>query len=135
VCQLQPLQQLVDGRPGATTSEVVQVSHQLQVLAAGVELVDGRELPGHADGSPHLIRVAFDVVAGDADRSAVRLEQSGADTDDCGLAGAVGPQERVHAPLRNVEVDALEHVIVAVALVQPGDRDCCVLTHASMVVG
>jgi hypothetical protein len=100
---------------------VIQIGHQLQVLPAGVKLVDRRELPGHADGSAHLVRFAPDVVPGDTDLPGVGREQGGTDVDRCGLAGAVRSQERVHTPFRHLEVDALEHFVVAIPLVEPGD--------------
>ena len=135
VRELEPLQQLVDGGLGASAVEVIQVGHQLQVLAARVELVDRRELSGHADRSAYLIRLPLDVVPGDADLPGVGREQCGDDVDRCGLAGAVGPEECVHTSLRYLEVDALEHFVVAETLVETGDRDRCVSSHAHMVKG
>jgi hypothetical protein len=119
--KFEPLKQFVDDRLGATAIEVIQIGHQLQVLAAGVKLVDRRELPGHADRPTHLVGLRSYVVPRDTDLPGVGREQCGTDVDRCGLAGAVGSQERVHAALRNLEVDALEHFVVAVPLVEPGD--------------
>ncbi len=130
ISELEPLQQVVDDGLDAAAVEVVQVGHQQQVLPAGVELVDRRELSGHADGSAYLIRLAPDVVPGDADLPGVGREQCGDDVDHRGLAGAVGPEECVDTPLRDLEVDALEHFVVAEALVEAGNRYRCVSGHA-----
>ena len=70
---------LVDGpRPLA---EVPQVGHQLQVLLAGEELVDRRELAGDADDRADRVGLAGDVVAGDLDLAAVGGDQGREDPD------------------------------------------------------
>ena len=56
-------------------AEVVQVGHQDQVLAAGQQVVDGRELAGDADRGAHRVGLARRVVAGDAQLAAVGGEQ------------------------------------------------------------
>ena len=46
--------------------QVPQPGDQHEVLPPGEDLVDGRELPGEADGLPHVRRLRGDVEAVDA---------------------------------------------------------------------
>ena len=58
VDEVEPLEQL-GGAPAALgAAEVVQVGHQDQVLRAGEQVVDGRELAGDADRGAHRVGVA-----------------------------------------------------------------------------
>jgi hypothetical protein len=58
-------------RCSASAREMVQVCHQGQVLAAGEQLVDGRELARDADHVAHRVGLARDVVASDQNLAAV----------------------------------------------------------------
>ena len=102
---------------------MVQVAHQDQVLAPGQQVVDGRELAGDADRRAHRVRLAHRVVPGHAQRPAVGGEQRREDRHDRGLAGAVGPEQRVDASLGDGEVDPVEDDVVAVGLAQAGSGD------------
>jgi hypothetical protein len=120
--QVEPLQQL--GRPPPPlAAQVVQVGHQQQVLLAGEQVVHRGELAGDADRGPHRVRVPGQVVAGDAHLAAVGADQDGQDVHGGGLAGAVGAEQREDRPLRHLQVDAVEHDLVAERLAQPGRRD------------
>ena len=61
--------------------------------------------------------------AGDAELAAVGADQGREDLDDRGLAGAVRAEQREDRALGDVEVDAVEHEVVAVGLAQAGRRD------------
>ena len=84
----------------------------------GEDLVHGSELPGEAEGLPHVRRLRGDVEAIDRRRPRVGPEQGGEDLHDRGLAGAVGAEQREDAAPRHVEVHAAQHVQVLVGLLQ-----------------
>ena len=110
------------GRSGASSSAArrracrarhpQQPGDHLQVLAAGLQLVDGGVLAGQADPVADLAALADDVVAGDQRPPAVRRDQRGQDPHGRRLAGAVGPEQREHAAARNPQVDAVEHRVI-----------------------
>ncbi len=100
-----------------------QVGHQPQVLAAGEQRVDRRELPGGTDHGTHSSGLAPYVEAGDADLAVTGGQQGGEDVDDGRLAGAVGPEERVDGALRDGQLDAVQHGVLAVGLGESGDLD------------
>jgi len=105
---------------------VAQVGHQEQVLLAGEEVVDGGELAGDADHLAHRVRVAGHVMARDphlAAVGAVGADQGGQDVHRGGLAGAVGAEQREDGSLRNVQVDAVQHDLIAERLAQLGCLD------------
>ena len=64
-----------------------------------------------------------EVVAGDAQLAGVGADQRREDLDDRGLAGAVGPEQGEDGALGDVEVDAVEHDVVAERLAQAGRGD------------
>ena len=118
VAEVEAVEQL-GGAPAARgAAEVVQVGHQDQVLAPGEQVVDGRELPGHADRGAHAVGVGGDVVAGDGQLAGVGADQRREDLDHRGLAGAVGAEQGEDRPLGDVEVDVVEHEVVAERLAQ-----------------
>ncbi|GAA3544393.1 hypothetical protein GCM10022222_30080 [Amycolatopsis ultiminotia] len=95
---------------------MLQIGHQPQVLRAGEQIADGRELSGHADCGTHLVRLAHRVVAGHPHLTAIRREQGGQDPDRGGLARA----DRAGC---DPQVNAVEHDVVAVRFAQPADAD------------
>jgi hypothetical protein len=111
--------------------EVPQPGDHHEVLPPGQDLVDGRELPGEADGLSHVSRLRSDIEAVDAGSARVGLEQCGQDVDDRGLAGAVGAEECEDAPARHVEVHTREHLQVLVGLPQSVDLDCLAVREAA----
>ncbi len=131
VGQREALQQDLSDR--ARVLEMPELGDEHEVLPPAEDLVDGRELPGEADGVPHVRRFRGDVEAGDAGRSGVGLEQRGEDLHQGGLAGAVGAEQGEDAAPRHVEVHAAQHFQVLVRLLQTlylnGVR-CC---HATRV--
>jgi hypothetical protein len=68
---VEPLEQRGDPAAAVGSGEVLQVSHQRQVLAAGEELVDGGELPGEPDRGADGVGIARNIVPGDADVSGI----------------------------------------------------------------
>src|SRR6185503_4263354 len=99
--------------------EVPEPGDQDEVLPPTEDLVHGSELPGQADGVPDLRRLRGDVEAVDAGRAGVGLEQGGEDPHHRGLAGAVGAEQGEDASPRDVEVNAAQHLELAVRLLQP----------------
>ena len=61
-----------------------------------------------------------DVVAADAGLAAVGGEEGGEDVDHGGLAGAVRSEQGEDGAFGDVEVDAVEHDLVAEGLAEPG---------------
>jgi hypothetical protein len=102
---------------------VVQVGHQQQVLLAGQQTVDRGELAGDADRLPDPVRVRGEIVSGDRDGAGVGGDQGGEDVDGGRLAGAVRAEQGEDGALGNVQVDAVEHDLVAEGLAQAGGRD------------
>jgi hypothetical protein len=90
-------------------AQVAQVGHHEQVLLAGEQVVHRGELAGDADRGPDRVRVGPD--------------QGGQDVHGGGLAGAVGAEQREDRSLGNLQVDAVQHQLVAERLAQPGRRD------------
>ena len=56
-------------------------------------------------------------MAGDGDLSGFEGQQRGEDPNEGGFSGAVGAKQAVNRSVRHGQVDALEDVMVAVALV------------------
>src|SRR5258708_21206536 len=110
------LEQVIRDR--ARSLEVPQPGDEHKVLPPGEDFVDGRELPGEADGLPHVRRLRGDVVAIDDGRSRVGLEQSGQDFHDRGLACAVGAEQGEYAASRYGEFHAAQHLQLLVRLLQ-----------------
>jgi hypothetical protein len=63
VGQVELLEQRDDAGPAGGATEVSEVAHQAEVLGAGEQVVDGRELTRHADGVADRVGVPGDVVA------------------------------------------------------------------------
>ena len=125
--ELEAGQQVVGDLPDVV--QVPQPGHQHEVLAPGEDLVHGRELPGEADGLPHVGRLRGDVEAIDGRRPRVGLEQRGQDLHDRGLAGTVGAEQGEDAAPRHVEVHAAQHAQLVVRLLQALNTDRCVGGH------
>ncbi len=104
-------------------TQVMQVSHELEVLGAREQIVDGRELTGQADQAAHGVRLAHHVVTADPHLAAVGTEQCGQDVDHRGLAGAVRAEQREYRTFRDEKVDAVEHHLLAERLAQSADLD------------
>ena len=83
---------------------------------AGEQLVHGGVLCGEAEATAHRDGIADHVVAGHAGGALVGEGEGREDADGCGLAGAVGAEQRADRAARDVEVDAVQRALVAVAL-------------------
>ena len=116
VGQRETIEQAIRDR--AWVLEVPQPGDQHEVLPPAEDLVDGRELPGEADGRPHVRSLRGDIEAVDAGRPRVALEQRGQDFHDRGLARPVRAEQGEDATPLHVEVHATQHMQLLVRLLQ-----------------
>jgi hypothetical protein len=93
----------------------VQPTEQPQVLTAGEVLVDRGVLAREADDVAQLLRLAYDVVAGDAAGAFVGSEQCAHDADGGGLACTVGAEQAQHGTFGNGKVEPVESSHLALA--------------------
>ena len=121
--QLEAFEEVGDPSSTLLAAEVVEVGHEPEVLAAGQEVVDRRELAGDADGRAHALRVRPQVGTADLDLAGVRREERRQDLDGRRLAGAVGTQQGEHRARRDLDVDPVEDEELAVRLAETGDLD------------
>ena len=121
--QIEPLEQLGGAPAALALAEVTKIRHQDQVLLAGQEAIDGRELTRHADRSADGVGFAADVVAGDLDLAVIRGDQRREDVDRCRLPGTVRPEQGEHRARGDLEVDAVKHEVLAVRPAQPDRAD------------
>ena len=106
---------------GVLALEVEQRADQLEVLAAGQQLVDARVLAGEADLLAHAGGLGGDVVARDDRGALVGLQQRREDAHRRGLAGAVGAEHAEHGTGPRGEIDAVQRLGVPEGLAQaPG---------------
>jgi hypothetical protein len=94
-------------------------SQQDEVLLPGEVLVDGGELPGHADAAAHGVGVALDIVSQHAGFARIGPQQRRQDADGGRLAGAVGPQQPVDAAGGHEQIEPVDRARVAEALDEP----------------
>src|SRR5262249_36633321 len=73
--------------------EVAQPGDQHEVLPPAEDLVDGRELPGKANGLAHARRPRVDIEAVDTGCPGVRLEERGQNLHDRRLARAIRAEQ------------------------------------------
>ena len=104
-------------------AEVAQARHEQQVLLAGEQAVDRRELAGEADRGANAVRVAHDVGSVHRCRAAVGAHERAQDVHGGRLAGAVRAEQGGDGARLDREVDAVEHDLLAVGLAQPADFD------------
>jgi hypothetical protein len=121
--QLEPPEQAGGPPPAFGPAQVVQVGHEDQVLLPGEQLVHCGELAGDADRGADEVWFGSRVVAGHPGGPAVRGEQGGQDADCGRLAGAVGPQQGEYRSFGHVQVDAVEHYLLAEGFAEAPDRD------------
>ena len=124
VDELEALQQFGNSAPALIAPEVSQLGHQRQVLPAGEQVVDGRELTGHPDHRAHAVRVAGEVEPADECVAPVGLDQGRQDLHHRRLSCAVGAEEGEDRAFGNVQVDIVEDDLVAVRLPDAGRGDC-----------
>jgi len=90
----------------AGESEVKAV--EMDILVDGTGAVEGIELGHDAHGSPSERRGRNYIDAGDEYSSGGGESSSGANTDGCGLAGAVWTKKSVQFSLSNAEFDSVD---------------------------
>ena len=99
---------------------MVEIGHELEVLLAGEEVVDRRELAGHADLGAHALRIGPQVVSADLDLPGVGSEHRGEHVDGRRLAGAIRAEQREDRSGGDLEVDPVEDDVLAVGLAKAG---------------
>ena len=114
VGEIERLEQLLGSLPSRRPRLTGEPTHHDQVLAAGLEFVEGDVLRHQADPAPDLRTVADHVEPGHEGLAGVGLQQRRQDAHRGGLAGAVRTQQGVDRPGRNAQIDAVEHPRVAV---------------------
>ena len=103
---------------GTLGAEVEEPPEHLQVLSTGEDLIHGGVLTGEANPSPHLHRVADDVETGDGGTTSVGLDQCRQDAYGGRLAGTVRAEYPVHGLVRDSEIEPVECLRFAVALLE-----------------
>jgi hypothetical protein len=116
--QVEAFQQLRRSPPALELAQVLQVGDQDQVLRAGEQTVDRRELAGDTDHGAHGIRIAGHIVAGDPHLAAVGGDERGEDLDRRGLARPIRAEQGEDGSFRDLQVDAVEHDVIAERLAQ-----------------
>ena len=126
-------EQLVSDPSGL--AEAAQPGDQLQVLAAGQDVVDRRELAGEADRLADLRGLCDDVEPVHGSRAAVGPEQRREDLHDRRLARAVRTEEGEDAARLDFEVDASQDRDIAECLREFGDPDRRCRAHDTSLRG
>ncbi len=121
--ELESLEQLLNPFAAVSSRQVSEPGHQQQVLLAGQDAVHRGELSGQTDQAPDGGWLADDIVTTDPRGATVRPEQGGKDVHDRGLSGAVGSEQRKDATGGDVEVDVVQHDLVAESFGERFDLD------------
>ena len=87
------------------------------------KVVHRRELAGDADRGADRIGIPRQIMPGDLYVATVGADQRGQDPHRGGLAGTVGSEQREDRPLGDMQIDAVEHHLLAKRLLQPGCHD------------
>ena len=95
-------------RRSSSARHAMQPTDQLQVLAAGQQVLDGDLLHGEADPPPDGAGLRGDIETQHARPTGGRPKERGQDADRRRLAGAVGPQEGEELTPFDGHVDAVE---------------------------
>ena len=97
------------------------------VLAHAHRIEQRRALEQHAEATADDVQLALaqphDLFAVDLDRTRVRLHQPEDVLQEDALARAARSQHDDRLPLADVEVDAVEHLLLAQPLAESADRD------------
>jgi hypothetical protein len=100
-------------------ARAARARHQLEVLAAGEDVVDGGELAGEADLALHAHRVGEQIVPCHRRRARVGPGQRGEHAHHRRLARAVGTEQREHRAALDPQVDPVERAVLAEGLGDP----------------
>ena len=124
VDQVEAVEQLRGAPAALRAAEVVQVGHQDQVLLAREQVVDGRELAGDADRGAHRVGIlgprSWPATRSSPASAPIRVERIWTIVV---LPAPLGPSSAKIGALGDVEVDAVEHDVVAEGLAQAGGGD------------
>ncbi len=121
--ELERVEQLARPAARVPPPEARQPGDQGQVLVAGSEVVERRELAGQADAAAHLVALADDVEPGDAGVPFVGDDQCRQHPHGRRLSRAVGPEEGEDAACRDSQIDPVDHSPAAVSLGETGGLD------------
>jgi hypothetical protein len=113
VDQVEAVKQLGCALPAFGSAQVVQVGHQQQILLSSQQVVHRRELAGDADRSAHRVRLPDQVVAGNPRLATIGADERGQDLNHRRLTSTIGAQQREDRSRSHVQVDAVEHHVVA----------------------
>ena len=120
VDEIEAIEEVGDAAPALVARQMVEIRHELEVLLAGQEVVDRRELAGDADLGAHALRIGPQVMPPDLDLAGVGSEHRGEHVDGRRLAGAVRAEQGEDRSRGDLEVDPVEHDVVAVGLAKAG---------------
>jgi len=132
VGQADALQELDRARRAIGLRQSVQPALELEVLAAGEEVVQCRLLQRGADPPAHLRALGGHVEAGDGGASRGRREQRREHVDRRGLACAVGTQEPVDLAGLDLELDAVDRADAAFELPDEATDSDSVVGHGGV---
>ena len=121
--QIEALEHLSGAASALAAAEAVQAADQLEVLAAGQQLVERRGLAGEAEQTAGGRRLPAHVYATDAHCAAVRDEQRGENPHQGRLAGAVRSQKTKDLALADPERHPVERPSLAERLGDVLDLD------------
>jgi hypothetical protein len=116
VGEVELLEQFDRAFAGHRLGQMVEPTHEREVLVTREVLVDRRVLTGETDSTTHLVRVGRDVDAGDLGPARRGLQDRGEDADGGGLAGAVRAEQTEDGAGGYLERHALQCVHVVVVL-------------------
>src|SRR5690606_9159449 len=121
--QPEPVEQLFAARASRPPIQACESGEEHEVLGRGEHVVDRCGLAREADASAHLDGCGFDIVAGDANRAAIRAQKRGEDADRGGLACSVDPEQGENLAAFDGEVETREHPVAVEALGESADVD------------
>ena len=121
--QLEALEERIGALLDRLRVDAVEATDHAEVLASGEQLVECGVLAGHADPLARLRRLAQDVDAGHAGRSAVGVGEGREDAHRGRLAGAVRAEHAEDRALADVEVQPAQGVRLAEGLVEADGLD------------
>src|SRR5260370_11451500 len=103
--ELEQRQHLVDALAALAGRNAIEPRVELEVLATGQHVIEGRVLEDETDALPDSSRVADDVDAGHLRGTRCWREQRAQDRDRRRLAGAVRAQESKYLAVPDREID------------------------------
>ena len=75
-------------------TKAIKPSNHRQILQAAQVTIHGGRLAGNTNDAPHFIRLTQDIVTGNRDTSAIRLQKGCQNSHGGRFAGAIGSKQR-----------------------------------------